>query len=54
MMLNADFAALEALRLYCRLGIETTVQIEFANRLMGRTTLKGATASEHGATVAAR
>ncbi|AOH87157.1 hypothetical protein AWL63_23605 (plasmid) [Sphingomonas panacis] len=52
MTLNADFAALEAYcGFYCHLGIETTVQVEFANRLMGRTTLKGATASEHGATL---
>jgi hypothetical protein len=50
--LNPDFAALEAYcGFYCHLGIETTVQVEFANRIMGRKTLKGATASENGATL---
>lgn len=40
------------MRFYCHLGIETTVRVEFVNRILGRTTLKGATASENGATLA--
>lgn len=49
---NPDFAALEA---YCRFDVDasvpTTIQAGFCNRLMGRLTLEGATASERGATI---